>query len=203
MRQIGWSSRELGRRLGVRESSIRRYLQGSREVPPNLAAWLEGLATHMALTPRSLTTGISVLNCDRLRRSADQISRAQLRSAHRSIEVRARLRGSAARCLHRAAHCADANRSRPRCAAPAASIALCGSSPRAVMPQEYEEHVCRQVRHPGRAALIRQVAVAKPMAVRSEGQPSLPKCAATQPSAPTPQMHHKPRLTFADIVSVL
>ena len=49
MRQIGWSSRELGRRLGVRESSIRRYLQGSREVPPNLAAWLEGLATHMGL----------------------------------------------------------------------------------------------------------------------------------------------------------
>jgi hypothetical protein len=45
MRQIGWSSQELGRRLGVREISIRRYLQGSREVPPNLATWLEGLAT--------------------------------------------------------------------------------------------------------------------------------------------------------------
>jgi hypothetical protein len=43
----------------------------------------------------------------------------------------------------------------------------------------------------------------KPMTVRSQGQPPIPKCAATQPNAPTPQMHHKTRLTFADIISVL
>ena len=42
-----------------------------------------------------------------------------------------------------------------------------------------------------------------PMTVRSQGQPPIPKCAATQPKAPTPQMRHKPRLTFTDIVSVL
>jgi hypothetical protein len=43
----------------------------------------------------------------------------------------------------------------------------------------------------------------KPMTVCSQGQPPLQKCVATQPNAPTAQMHNKPRLTFADIVTVL
>ena len=36
---------------GVREISVRRFLSGQREIPPNLAAWLEGLVAHMAAYP--------------------------------------------------------------------------------------------------------------------------------------------------------
>lgn len=40
MQAIGWSPATLARRLGVQESSVRQWLNGRREIPPNLADWL-------------------------------------------------------------------------------------------------------------------------------------------------------------------
>jgi transcriptional regulator with XRE-family HTH domain len=40
-RILGWTNAELARRLDVREGSIRAWLSGRREIPPNLAHWIE------------------------------------------------------------------------------------------------------------------------------------------------------------------
>ena len=44
LRELGWQQPELARRLEVRLSTIRQWLSGRREIPPNVAAWLEDLS---------------------------------------------------------------------------------------------------------------------------------------------------------------
>jgi transcriptional regulator with XRE-family HTH domain len=51
LRGLGWSAHELGRRLGVTESTIRNWLSGRREVPASVAEWLTELQTGMAKLP--------------------------------------------------------------------------------------------------------------------------------------------------------
>ena len=51
MRQIGWTSGEVSRRLGVRETSSRQMLQGKRNIPNNLGDWLEDIAARIQAAP--------------------------------------------------------------------------------------------------------------------------------------------------------
>lgn len=47
---IGWSRGELARRLDVSETTAKTFVNGKRNIPANLAIWLETLASmHMAL----------------------------------------------------------------------------------------------------------------------------------------------------------
>jgi len=39
--KLGWSSHELARRLSVRPHSVAGWTSGRRDIPPNLADWLE------------------------------------------------------------------------------------------------------------------------------------------------------------------
>lgn len=52
--QIGWPQRELARRLHANESTVRAMARGMRDIPPELAEWLEELATfhHRIGTPK-------------------------------------------------------------------------------------------------------------------------------------------------------
>jgi len=51
---IGWSQRELARRLGVPESRVRRWARGTLPVPQAVAAWLRRAAElHFANPPPS------------------------------------------------------------------------------------------------------------------------------------------------------
>jgi ribosome-binding protein aMBF1 (putative translation factor) len=50
LEQIGWGQRELARRLAANESTIRAMARGNREIPIELAVWLETLASvHISL----------------------------------------------------------------------------------------------------------------------------------------------------------
>jgi transcriptional regulator with XRE-family HTH domain len=40
LRTIGWSQRELARRVGVDETQVRRWAAGKTAIPPALAVWL-------------------------------------------------------------------------------------------------------------------------------------------------------------------
>jgi hypothetical protein len=51
LRRIGWSSTYLAGRLGIQETTVRRWLSGHREVPPNVGEWLEEVATLMDKAP--------------------------------------------------------------------------------------------------------------------------------------------------------
>jgi plasmid maintenance system antidote protein VapI len=51
LREIGWEPAELARRLDVRQDTVRRWLSGRREIPPNLAAWLRLHRTVQAQVP--------------------------------------------------------------------------------------------------------------------------------------------------------
>jgi transcriptional regulator with XRE-family HTH domain len=51
---IGWSQRELARRLGVTESRVRRWARGTMPVPEAVADWLRRAAEwHIANPPPS------------------------------------------------------------------------------------------------------------------------------------------------------
>ena len=51
LRQIGWTSGELARRLHARETSIRAMLRGNKPIPANLAVWLEDAAARTQGVP--------------------------------------------------------------------------------------------------------------------------------------------------------
>jgi plasmid maintenance system antidote protein VapI len=51
MRQIGWTATELAKRLGISDRGVRRYLTGQREIPDNLADWLQQVATALQSVP--------------------------------------------------------------------------------------------------------------------------------------------------------
>jgi hypothetical protein len=51
LRQIGWPTAELARRLNVREDSVRSWLNGRREIPPNLERWLYAVRDSIASAP--------------------------------------------------------------------------------------------------------------------------------------------------------
>lgn len=44
--RIGWSRRELARRTGYDESTIRGWISGLWPVPADVLAWLDDLATY-------------------------------------------------------------------------------------------------------------------------------------------------------------
>lgn len=48
---IGWSLRELSRRLGSDYSTIRKMAHGRRHIPPALLDWLASIAAAMAAVP--------------------------------------------------------------------------------------------------------------------------------------------------------
>jgi hypothetical protein len=51
LRQIGWPTAELARRLSVREDTVRGWLKGRRPVPPNLERWLLAVRDNLANAP--------------------------------------------------------------------------------------------------------------------------------------------------------
>lgn len=48
---LGWSQRELSRRLAQDERTVRRWAAGEYPAPPAVLAWLETLAAHHAAHP--------------------------------------------------------------------------------------------------------------------------------------------------------
>ncbi len=58
---IGWSGRELARRAGVADGTVRNWASGRYPVPPNLAMGLTALAAECA----EITAQIEALNADR------------------------------------------------------------------------------------------------------------------------------------------
>jgi transcriptional regulator with XRE-family HTH domain len=60
MRELGWSPRELARRLGVNESTTRNWISGRREPPDNVIDWLQARARAVgSLTLPELPEGWS------------------------------------------------------------------------------------------------------------------------------------------------
>ena len=51
LKAIGWTGGELARRLGVREDTVRGWLIGRREIPPNLERWLHQVRESRATAP--------------------------------------------------------------------------------------------------------------------------------------------------------
>jgi transcriptional regulator with XRE-family HTH domain len=51
LRTIGWSQRELARRLGVDETRVRRWARDAARVPDDVAAWLSQAAAWHAEHP--------------------------------------------------------------------------------------------------------------------------------------------------------
>jgi plasmid maintenance system antidote protein VapI len=51
LKHIGWSPAELARRLGVRDDSVRHWLNGRRAIPENLATWLVQVRDAQAQAP--------------------------------------------------------------------------------------------------------------------------------------------------------
>jgi transcriptional regulator with XRE-family HTH domain len=51
LRTIGWSQRELARRIGVDETRVRRWARGAAPVPEDVAAWLASAAAWHAEHP--------------------------------------------------------------------------------------------------------------------------------------------------------
>ena len=56
---IGWSRRELGRRLGLEAGRPEHWAQGRRPIPPAVTAWLEALAAEVARHPAPQVRSIS------------------------------------------------------------------------------------------------------------------------------------------------
>ena len=52
LREVGWSTMELARRLGIRETTPRSWLAGRRGVPPAVLDWLRQVADAQAAAPR-------------------------------------------------------------------------------------------------------------------------------------------------------
>ena len=59
--RIGWSGRELARRAGVAEGTVRHWASGKYPVPPDVALRLTALATECA----RLTAQIEEMNAER------------------------------------------------------------------------------------------------------------------------------------------
>jgi transcriptional regulator with XRE-family HTH domain len=51
LEQIGWSSNELARRLGINQRSVGDYRSGKRPIPDNLASWLRAMAAAVRAMP--------------------------------------------------------------------------------------------------------------------------------------------------------
>ena len=51
LRTLGWSARELARRVNRGERLIRRMCEGREEIPDNLADWVRQLSEIMARQP--------------------------------------------------------------------------------------------------------------------------------------------------------
>lgn len=51
LQTIGWSQRELARRLKVGETQVRRWVAGAAPMPPALMAWLAKAAAWHAKHP--------------------------------------------------------------------------------------------------------------------------------------------------------
>jgi DNA-binding transcriptional regulator YiaG len=51
LREVGWPAAELARRLSIREDTVRGWLNGRREVPPNVGRWLEQIRDGIATAP--------------------------------------------------------------------------------------------------------------------------------------------------------
>jgi transcriptional regulator with XRE-family HTH domain len=51
LRTIGWSQRELARRLNVGETQVRRWVAGQAPIPPALEIWLAKAADWHAKHP--------------------------------------------------------------------------------------------------------------------------------------------------------
>jgi len=55
LRTIGWSQRELARRVGVDETRVRRWARDAARMPDDVAAWLaEAAAWHAEHPPPHL-----------------------------------------------------------------------------------------------------------------------------------------------------
>jgi ribosome-binding protein aMBF1 (putative translation factor) len=48
---LGWSSQQLARHLGIRETTIRQWQNGRRHVPTNVLNWLEDRAKRLSDAP--------------------------------------------------------------------------------------------------------------------------------------------------------
>jgi transcriptional regulator with XRE-family HTH domain len=48
---IGWTQRGVADRLGIHETRVRRWASGKYDIPADVAAWLEALATVHGLHP--------------------------------------------------------------------------------------------------------------------------------------------------------
>ncbi|MDT8350959.1 helix-turn-helix domain-containing protein [Roseomonas mucosa] len=48
---LGWTERELARRTGRHQTTIRRWINGSSPIDPDVAAWLAMLAAFVAAHP--------------------------------------------------------------------------------------------------------------------------------------------------------
>lgn len=62
---LPWSRRELARRLGCDDATLRRMARGARPVADNLAAWLRLLAALHAALPANLREVAKAIGCDR------------------------------------------------------------------------------------------------------------------------------------------
>ena len=48
---LGWSSQQLARHLGIRETAVRQWQNGRREVPAAVLDWLEDRARRLSNAP--------------------------------------------------------------------------------------------------------------------------------------------------------
>ena len=48
---LGWSSQQLARHLSIRETAVRQWQNGRRDVPANVLDWLEDRAKRLAHAP--------------------------------------------------------------------------------------------------------------------------------------------------------
>lgn len=48
LREISWEPATLAAKLGVRHGTVRDWLAGRREIPPNLAQWLVAVRDGLA-----------------------------------------------------------------------------------------------------------------------------------------------------------
>lgn len=51
LQRIGWTGGELARRLNTRDITVSRWLNGRREIPDNLAEWLQQVADQLDKAP--------------------------------------------------------------------------------------------------------------------------------------------------------
>lgn len=50
--RIGWSQTELADRLGVNSRTVRRWVSGQNETPPDVVAWLQTVAMAVEAIPQ-------------------------------------------------------------------------------------------------------------------------------------------------------